>query len=214
MSRKGIIFDLDGTLWDSCKEVTDSWNIALSQCEDIDFKLKVEDIKNVMGKTNDEIAKIFFRDLSEERALEIMKLCCEVEDKYLEKHGGILYPKVEETLIELNKYYDLYIVSNCQEGYIETFLKLNNLSKYFKDFESAGKTSLSKGENIKLVVKRNNIEEAIYVGDTQGDYNATKIAKLPFIYAKYGFGTINEEIEKIEKLEDIVKVAERVFEKN
>ncbi|WP_300384334.1 HAD-IA family hydrolase, partial [Clostridium sp.] len=150
--------------------------------------------------------------LPKERALEIMKICCAVEDKHLEKTGGTLYPKLEETLSKLDEDYDLYIVSNCQEGYIETFLKLYNLEKYFKDFESAGKTSLSKGENIKLIVERNNIEQAIYVGDTQGDYNATKIAKVPFVHAKYGFGTINEKTEKIEKLEDIIRVSERIFE--
>lgn len=201
--NKGIIFDLDGTLWDSSKEVIDSWNMALDKCDDVDFRLTVQDMQNLMGKTIDEIARILFSNKSEQRQQEIMKECMKEEKIYLRKHGGTLFPELENTLKELSKHYKLFIVSNCQEGYIETFLEYYKLDKYFLDFENAGRTKKSKGENIKLVIERNKLDKAVYVGDTQGDYEATKIAGVPFIHAKYGFGKINEETYIINEISEL-----------
>jgi phosphoglycolate phosphatase len=103
----------------------------------------------------------------------------------------------------------MYIVSNCQEGYIETFLHYHRLETYFKDFESHGRTKLSKGENIRLVMMRNHIEEAVYIGDTRGDMEAAEQAGIPFIFAAYGFGKIGEgetqwAIQKTNELLEVV----------
>ena len=67
----------------------------------------------------------------------------------------------------------------------------------FDDFESAGATGLSKGENIKLVVERNNIDKAVYIGDTQGDLDSADFAGVPFIRAAYGFGQMNRPVPEI-----------------
>ena len=37
-------------------------------------------------------------------------------------------------------------------------------------------------------MRRHNITSAAYIGDTQGDYEATQVADIPFIWAAYGFG--------------------------
>ena len=202
MINKGIIFDLDGTLWDSSKEVTESWNIALKRCN-IDLRITVKDMHNLMGKTLEDISNIIFSNLPKERALEIMNECVKEEDSYISKHGGILYPQLKETLKQLSLKYKLFIVSNCQEGYIEAFLEYHNLGKYFLDFENAGRTKRPKGENIKSIIDRNHLDKAVYVGDTQGDYDATKIAGIPFIHAKYGFGKINEETNFINEISEL-----------
>lgn len=202
MINKGIIFDLDGTLWDSSKEVTESWNIALKRCN-IDLRITVKDMHNLMGKTLEDISNIIFSNLPKERALEIMNECVKEEDSYISKHGGILYPQLKETLKQLSLKYKLFIVSNCQEGYIEAFLEYHNLGKYFLDFENAGRTKRPKGENIKSIIDRNNLDKAVYIGDTQGDYDATKIAGIPFIHAKYGFGKINEETNFINEISEL-----------
>jgi hypothetical protein len=40
----------------------------------------------------------------------------------LGERGGLLYPGVREGLAQLKEKYPLFIVSNCQSGYIETFI--------------------------------------------------------------------------------------------
>lgn len=211
MINKAIIFDLDGTLWDSSKEVVSAWNIALERCEDIDFKLTIQDMHNLMGKQLDEIFRIILGDISEQRRFEIMEECVKEEDLYIRQNGGELYPKLEETLIKLSQNYKLFIVSNCQEGYIEAFLEYHNIEKYFLDTENAGKTKKSKGENIKLIIERNNLDKAVYVGDTEGDYEAAMFAGIPFIHAKYGFGQIKEKTHFINELSQLPNLASTLF---
>ena len=121
--KKGILFDLDGTLWDSSKEVADSWLLALEDYPEMKAYVTMESIQSVMGKTMDEIADILFAPLPEEKRQEVLAHCMKVENEYIEEHGGHLLEGLEETLELLQKEYSLYIVSNCQIGYIEAFLK-------------------------------------------------------------------------------------------
>lgn len=208
MKKKAIIFDLDGTLWDSAQAVVDSWNEKITYFPDIDYYITMEQMYGYMGKTMEEIGLSFFNTVSRERALELLKICMDYENLYIEEHGGILFEGLEETLAALKEEYFLAIVSNCQEGYIEAFLKHHKLEKYFDDTENYGRTKRCKGDNIKLLVERNNVD-AVYVGDTMGDYDATMQACLPFIHAAYGFGTVPEGTAKID---DIRELPEKVKE--
>lgn len=207
----GIIFDLDGTLWDSCGQVVEAWNHVINECEDINYNITVQVMQGLMGKTIEEIAKIIFNNVSEQRGLEVIKKCCREELNYLEKHGGILYPKLEEILKELSGKYKLFIVSNCQEGYIESFLKHHKLNQYFSDYENHGRTNLSKGENINLVIERNNIDKAVYIGDTLGDFQAAKFAGVHFIHAKYGFGNIDYKTYFINDIPELPHLIENIW---
>ncbi|MDD6307384.1 MAG: HAD family hydrolase, partial [Clostridiales bacterium] len=71
------------------------------------------------------------------------------------------------------------------------------------DIECYGNNLLQKGENIRLVAERNGLESAVYVGDIQGDYDASKKAGVDFIHAAYGFGTIDTEVPRIEAFEEL-----------
>lgn len=165
-------------------------------------------MKGVMGLVIGDIAKIFFPYLQEVKRMEIIKDCCKSECDYLGIHGGILYNRLEETLRELSKAYKLFIVSNCGCGYIESFFKAHGLETYFTDYENPGRTGMVKGENIKLIIKRNNLFSPIFVGDTAGDLEAARFAGIPFIYARYGFGQVKEfdyAIDNFDELLDLTK---------
>jgi phosphoglycolate phosphatase len=153
--KKGIIFDMDGTLWDSAANVAESWNLAIKQDGSVDKKLTEQDIQGVMGKTMDVIADILFPELEKEARMKLLDQCCSMENDYLREHGGVLYPKLEETLSALKEKYPLYIVSNCQSGYIEAFLDHYGFGKYFEDIECYGNNLKQKGDNIRLLADRN-----------------------------------------------------------
>ena len=129
--------------------------------------------------------------------MELLDLCCVYENEYLLEHGGVLYPRLEETLILLKERYPLYIVSNCQQGYIEAFLEHYGFGKYFEDIECYGNNLKSKGENIALLAKRNSVERGFYVGDIQGDHDAAIQGGCGFIHAAYGFGTIKQSVPEL-----------------
>ncbi len=44
----------------------------------------------------------------------------------------------------------------------------------------------------------------MYVGDTQGDRNAARLAGIPFVYASYGFGNVEDYDYKIDRFPELV----------
>lgn len=204
MSIDSIIFDLDGTLWDSRKTVAKSWTKIVQESPLGKGSVTEEDLSKTMGLQIKEIAAMLFHYLNEQQQLELILACCQQEQIDLLREGGILYPQLEETLVALSARFRMFIVSNCQEGYIETFYDYHKLGKYFLDFENPGRTGLSKGENIQLIMERNNIKNAVYVGDTNGDMLAAQFAGIPFVYASYGFGQPEQYDYVIERPSDLL----------
>ena len=202
MLEKSIIFDLDGTLWDTSKEIEYVWkNVA----ENYKIEINKEKINKIMGFTKDEIIKYLFKGNKKE-GNEFIAKCQNQENKYLLQNGGHIYPNTINTIKILSNNYDLYIVSNCQSGYIETFLNYYSISKYFKDYECSENTGLNKCENIKIIVERNNILKALYVGDTINDYKSANKNKLRFIWAEYGFGKCNNYYKKIKDISELINM--------
>ena len=210
--KKGIIFDMDGTLWDSAAGVAEAWNEAMRQIGYERMPLTARDIQSVMGKTMEEIADILFPGPDKTLQEKVSNLCYQLENDYLRKHGGVLYSNIRETMERLKETYHLYIVSNCQSGYIEAFLDYYHFHDLIEDFACYGDNGKPKGVNIALLYERNGLDDAVYVGDIQGDYDESMKAGVKFIHAAYGFGTIREKVPKIHKFEDLVEVADKVFE--
>lgn len=205
--KKGIIFDMDGTLWDSAENVAKSWNLAIQKSGVLDKTLTTADIQGVMGKTMDAIADILFSELAKETRMRLLEECCAMENDYLREHGGMLYNGVKETLSALRaRDYHLSIVSNCQAGYIEAFLDYYKLWDAIDDKQCYGDNLRQKGENIRLVVERNHLDAAVYVGDIQGDYDASCQAGVDFIHAAYGFGTIDAEVPAIHSFDELAEM--------
>lgn len=208
MQYDGILFDLDGTLWDATAANTAAWQRILEKQQDIKHIPTEADQRGVMGMTSGDLMKTLFPYLSYERGQELFALCCAEENVYLYQHGGIAYPGLDTVIPRLAENYPLFIVSNCGEGYIEAFLHAHKLQKYFKDWEYYSRTGRVKAENIKLVVERNGLQAPVYVGDTVIDYEAAKGAGVPFIHAAYGFGTV-PDVSYIEKLSDLPHILEK-----
>lgn len=202
----GLIFDLDGTLWDSTQTIADAWNAAIAQFDFVDITLTREDISGIAGMAYDAIYEKLFPSISVEQRRELQQTAANMELEYLHRKGGELYPALKETLESLQQKYKLFIVSNCQSGYIEAFLQYYSLQPYFTDIACYGDQSLPKSENIRAVVQRNNLQNPVYIGDTQGDYDASQGAQVPFILASYGFGEVQAEVPRISSLSDLQKL--------
>lgn len=201
----GIIFDLDGTLWDAVEVIFKSWRDVIISHKFDNF-ISIEELKGYMGKRIEDIFKKLFPDVDDKHLNIMMEECCVKECEMLKKEGARLYPYIEETLKYLYKKYPLFIVSNCQEGYIETFLEYNRFEKYFKDFECSGKTGLDKSKNIKIIMERNKIKNPVYIGDAKVDEEASKKADIKFIYASYGFGNVDSYDIKINSLKELMNI--------
>lgn len=184
-----LIFDVDGTIWDTTPIVAPAWNKALEACGLNNIQITPDDLKKLFGKPMDEIIEKILPDETAEMRNKFKIFCYAEEEKAVGETGGKLYPRLEETLEALSKKYSLYIVSNCQSGYIETMLRVTGFGHFFKDHACYGDANILKAENIKLIIERNNLKNPAYIGDTQGDADATHKAGIPFIHASYGFAS-------------------------
>ena len=206
-----VIFDLDGTLWDSSVQVAESWNVVIEQEVGKEHTLTAADIMKYMGLTMTEIADRHFGFLPEKERYELSHKCEEFENSYITEHGGRLFEGVEETLAKLKDMgVKMAVVSNCQEGYIKAFLDSMDMWKYFVDYEEWGRTMLLKADNIKLVMERNGAERAIYVGDIQKDSDAAHKAGIDCIYASYGFGEICDAVATLKSFDELPAVLEKL----
>lgn len=208
----GIIFDMDGTLWDSSVQVADSWNLAVTRCGYQREPITQKDIQGVMGKTMDKIAEILFSDIPKEEREALLSACCKEENEYLREHGGVLYPKLRSTMEQLKDMgYHLYIVSNCQSGYIEAFLDYYRFHDLVEDIQCYGDNEKPKGDNIRILYQRNGLDQAVYVGDIQGDYDASQKAGVKFIHASYGYGTICDPVPAIRQFSELPEAVNNII---
>jgi len=200
-----LIFDIDGTLWDSRALVAEGYNIQLHK-EGLDhLAVDAETLKPLFGKVMTEIADALFPNIPLPERYELMDRCMETENRYLfENECRIGYPKVKETLAELAKNHRLFIVSNAQCGYPELCIEKLGLGDYIEGHMCFGDTGKPKGQTIQALIARHGINNAAYIGDTQGDYEATLDAGIPFIFAAYGFGSPSGFDARINSIEDLL----------
>ena len=198
-----IIFDVDGTLWDSTDSVARSWNLAIQENSSLDLTITENALQQVFGKTMTEIADTLFSRLPEKERMKLLEVCFQYENRYLETHPGKLFDGVTDTLAALSGQYPLFIVSNCQQGYIEVLLRTCSLEPFIKDQLCFGETQTSKGQTILTLMKRNGLKNPVYVGDTRGDADACAEAGIPFIFAGYGFGDVPDAKMRISKFTDL-----------
>ncbi|MBQ8599683.1 MAG: HAD family hydrolase [Oscillospiraceae bacterium] len=207
--KKAVIFDLDGTLWDCSQQIVEPWNQVFCAAG-LSQTFTHADSCACMGKTVEQIAEMLFPQLPLDQGIKLVEDCCEAEIASLSQTGGSPYPLLRESLQELKKSYHLYIVSNCQDGYIQAFLSYHDYWDLIEDFECIGRTGRCKGDNIRLVMERNGINAAFYVGDTASDQVAAEHAGIPFLHANYGFGKV-EDAQQLERISDIAAKAKQIF---
>ncbi len=199
-----VILDIDGTIWNTTSVVADAWNEAIRKSGIDAGTVDAERLKAEFGKTMDVIADDLWPSLSMAQKEKLLSFCCSEEQAWLESNTkDIAYPAVIDTIRSLSERVKLYIVSNCQNGYIELTMAKNNISSYISDFECYGRTGKGKADNLKLLISRNGIHNPLYVGDTQGDCDACRDAGVKFVWASYGFGKASDFYKKIRSFDEL-----------
>ena|SRR5574344_210536 len=204
MKFTGLILDIDGTIWNTTGIVAEAWNRAVRKCGITMPEITADTLKHEFGKTMNAIADDLFVSAGKEERTRLLKTCCREEQLAVRNCSeNITYPGVTETIADISSIIPIFIVSNCQKGYIELVMEKNSITSYISDYECYGNTGKGKSENLKDIIKRNVIERPVYTGDTQGDSDACRDAGVPFIWASYGFGKAENYYAAIKSFSEI-----------
>ena len=210
MKNYGVIFDLDGTLWDVAGVTHKSAN-EVAKKYGLNYVTE-KAILDSFGLPKEGSAKNFFPHLPLDVSVPYVEEIISLNIDNLFKLGGRLYPNVIPMLEELSRDYGLFIVTNSpQRRYAESFIYSSNTGKYFRKYYSAGELGLTKAQAIKKTVNDFKLQKAVYVGDTQTDCDSAKEAGVGFIYADYGFGNLDAEAVTVSGLDELPAAVKRVF---
>jgi phosphoglycolate phosphatase len=189
-----IVFDLDGTLWDTCASCAIGWNNVARRRGIVFREITPDDVRSVAGRPHAACIREIFTGLPEEQLTVLADETQEEDTRIISERGGLLFPGVTEGLERLAARFPLFIVSNCQAGYVETFFALTGFGPLFRDHECFGNTGRTKTENLFAVINRNGLARPLFVGDTAGDEKAALENDVPFVFAAYGFGQCSNMI--------------------
>lgn len=207
MKPESLIFDIDGTLWDSRAIIAEGYNEVLTQAGYPELCVTAEDLKKLFGKTMTEIGDILLATVPAEQRYPLMERCIDVGDgKLLDDPCDIGYPGVVETLEELSRRYRLFIVSNSQAGYPQTTMEKLGIAHLIEGHLCFGDTGTDKGTTIRILMERHGIQSAVYIGDTQGDFEASRNAGIPFVWASFGFGVPESYAYKADSFSELAEI--------
>ncbi len=215
-----LILDVDGTLWDATETFAKAYSDASSELAS-DFGISphyftAAEIRPELGKPTE----IIFRNLYPELAsrlpdpkadaaiLALMNASIEREYEYIGTLGGRLYDGLAESVRILSERLPLYIVSNCEKGYIESFLNFAGIRGCFSGWLCYGDTRREKNDTLLQLAEQYQIRHGVYVGDTLHDAKCTHLAGMDFIWASYGFGNVPEDMADytIERFSDLLDI--------
>lgn len=86
MNYESLIFDIDGTLWDSRALVAEGYNIQLKKEGLSQYCITAETLKPLFGRVMTEIADVLFADFPEKERYALMARCMETENCHLHEN--------------------------------------------------------------------------------------------------------------------------------
>jgi phosphoglycolate phosphatase len=189
VSRAGydaIIFDLDGTLWNVNECCTDAWNIVL---QDIgyDRRITLNEMNSVTGMPMDEIIRTLLPGINHNHEMLYDRFNSK-EEELVGRQGTYLYPGMQEGITKLADHFRVYIVSNCQGWYLNRFLDFSGIKNLVSGCDCYGDSGVEKYHMIAGIKKKDNIKNAVYIGDTLFDRDSARKSCTDFIQVTYGFG--------------------------
>lgn len=203
-----IIFDLDGTLWQTIDATYEAANIITKKYTELK-PISKETIIKGMGLSTLENETNYMPYIPPKQGIKYMKEISQKTSEIINEKNVVIYDGVIKTLKELSKEYKMGIITNNRDEYAKTFLNITKLKEYFTDYMGAATYNITKGEAIKEMVKKYNEKENYYVGDIKKDQEATMYAGIKFIHAKYGFEPNLKSELSIEKIQDLPKIIKK-----
>jgi len=180
--KKLVLFDLDGVLFDTKKNMKYSWDLTSKR---FDLKVPFKDYHQFIGRP--------FSDLL--RLLKIKKNLSSIEKSFSDiskknLHKIKIYPNVKKILSYLKKKNIIIgIVTSKDKFRTKKILQKFNIKIKLVQCPEKGLKGKPHPDQINKILKNTKVgrNNCVYVGDARVDQLAAKAAKIDFLFAKYGY---------------------------
>lgn len=202
MIYDALIFDIDGTLWNASPASAKGWTLGLAKLG-IDMKITAAQIETVAGKPHDECIDTLMPGLRTQYP-DLLGILDDCETAVMQSDGGVFYDGAREGLAELAHDYRIFLISNCQDWYLELFLDYSGLRPILSGFDCYGRSGLPKSDMLSRMNRIYALEAPVYIGDTSGDRQAAESAGISFIHAAWGFGKPDGGTASVQSFADLL----------
>ncbi|MFX0133007.1 MAG: HAD family hydrolase [Candidatus Hodarchaeota archaeon] len=225
---KGLIWDLDGTIYDISEAIKKAVDDSIEKYEmNVNPDDVLEEIAHLIEEIQNypvpkillnsfELLKVkFLEGISFFKKLRIAIYLFNQFNKYKEAESTI-FKGVDELITKIyNKKLKLAILTNNKSQYAEEVLEKFNLTKYFDTIIGFNDVSEVKPspEGIQIILKKWNLKptDTIFIGDMTTDIKAGKAAKVKMICVASGLAkkeTLNEHQPDIlvDNTEQLIKL--------
>lgn len=208
MEKRNVIFDLDGTLYDTEKVSIEALQTALSKLGIDD--VTEDEIKEQFGEVTDTIVRNLVPDMGEKFYIGLKEEIKFQEERLIPEKGE-LYDGIRDMLENLDSSgYNLSICSNGRVKYIKIVLETTGIEDYFVHIKG-NQPGKSKADQLRSLLEELESKNAVMVGDRYHDIEAAKKTGIPCIGAAYGFG--RQEVESADfiatKPSEIYKIIQK-----
>ncbi|TQR21701.1 HAD hydrolase-like protein [Psychrobacillus vulpis] len=194
--KKSIIFDMDGTLFQT--------NLILEPSLEATFEVlrkenlwskqtPLEEYQNIMGVPLPVVWETLLPGHNEKVRNKANTIFHEQLIHNIQNGVGDLYDGVQTTLSTLEAEYDLYIASNGQMEYLQAIVEKYNLNRWIQQTYSIQQISSgNKSDLVQLIKENHQITKGFVVGDRLSDINAAKDNDLIAIGCNFDFAQAHE----------------------
>jgi phosphoglycolate phosphatase len=186
MKYDALIFDIDGTLWNASSANAKGWNLGLEELG-MPERVTPRQIESVSGYPYEKCIDIL---LPGERVNhpELFSVFARREAEVVAMDGGVFYDGALSGVVRLALDYRVFLVSNCEEWYLNLFLRFSQLGAVVSGTDCHGMSGLPKDEMLRKMTRDYSLSRPVYIGDTAADEEAAAGAAMAFIHAAWGFG--------------------------
>ena len=216
-----VLMDLDGTLVRTEVIHAESW---IKAGEEIGLKVTQEMLDYQRATTNDIAARMMLKDresqLEPEKFKALVSELAQLKDHYVQERAGEshLFPGTLEGIAELkSKGLQVAITTSANEAWATKILSAHpNLARLVPIVVHMGMYVHSKPNPEPLFTTLQMLgglspENALYVGDSLGDYEASLNARMRFLYfCPEGTNPTNEDIPSELRIRDLREVIDRI----
>lgn len=220
---KLLIFDLDGTLADTSRDITEAINYAVEPFGTGPYS--IEETKAMVGSG---ITKLLHSLIPEDSASkndsdidpfeEVSRRFLGFYSKHLLDYT-IAYPNVKETLSQLGAYKKA-VLSNKREKFSKDVIKGVGLLEFFDIINGSDSVSEKKPSPVPVIETMKSLgaskDETVIIGDSNFDIEAGKAAGIITIAVTYGFRPVEMLKDAdfiIDSMGDLPGILEKIEEK-